>query len=152
MIGVVLLVESAFQLSALSAAISGLSLSQLLLGAPLTFVLYGIGTVLPTMIFVQALLVPRYLAITRSVPATVILGGLTYAAMHAPEAWMAFTSPGNAMLSLLFLVFVYAGPGMVKAAITVRTGNAWAHAWAYHAVAPHTLIDTPLIVRIFEIN
>jgi hypothetical protein len=33
----------------------------------------------------------------------------------------------------------------------VRTGNAWVHLWAYHAIAPHTLIDTPLIVRIFRI-
>lgn len=151
-IGVVLAVESAFQLTALSGAITALSPAQLLIGAPLTFALYGIGTVLPTMIFVQALLVPRYLAITRSVPATVILGGLTYAALHLPEAWMTLTSPGNATLALLFVVFVYAGPGMVKATITVRTGNAWAHAWAYHALAPHTLIDTPLIVRIFGIG
>lgn len=147
-IGVVLLMESAFQLVALSVAITGLSPSQLLIGAPLTFALYGIGTVLPTMIFVQALLVPRYLALTGSVPATVIVGGLTYAAMYFPEAWMTLTSLGNATLSLLFLAFVYAGPGMVKAVITVRTGNAW----AYHAVAPHTLIDTPLIVRIFGIG
>lgn len=127
-------------------------MAQLLIGGPLTFALYGIGTVLPTTIFVQAFLVPRYLALTGSVPATMIAGGLTYTAMHFPEAWMTLASPGNATLSLLFLVFVYAGPGMVKAVITVRTGNAWADAWAYHAVAPHALIDTPLIVGIFRIG
>jgi hypothetical protein len=32
--------------------------------------------------------------------------------------------------------------------LVLRTGNAW----AYHALAPHTLIDTPLIARIFGIR
>jgi hypothetical protein len=31
------------------------------------------------------------------------------------------------------------------------TGNAWVHALGYHAVAPHVIVDTPLIVRIFSI-
>jgi hypothetical protein len=151
-IAVVLLVESLVQVAALSSALFDLSPRQLVVGAPLTFGLYLLGTVLPTMIFVQAILVPRYLALTRSAPAAVVLGGLTYAAMHFPEAWMTFTSPGNVTLSVIFLIFVYFGPGMVKATLTLRTGNAWVHAWAYHAIAPHTLIDTPLIVRIFGIR
>lgn len=151
-IAVVLVVESLFQVTALNAALFDLDPSQLLLGAPFAFGLYMLGTVLPTMIFVYAILVPRYLAVTRSVPATVILGGLTYAAMHFPDAWMVLTSPGNVTLSAIFLVFTYFGPGMVKAVLTLRTGNAWVHVWAYHALAPHTLIDTPLIVRIFGIR
>jgi hypothetical protein len=148
----VLLVESLIQVTALSSAVFDLSPWQLVTGAPLTFALYLLGTVLPTLVFVQAILVPRYLALTRSAPAAVILGGLTYAAMHVPEAWMTLDSPGNISLSLLFVIFVYFGPGMVKATLTLRTGNAWVHAWAYHAIAPHTLIDTPLIVRIFGIR
>jgi hypothetical protein len=149
---VVLLVESLIQAAALSSAVFDLSPRQLVLGAPLTFTLYLVGTVLPTLVFVQAILVPRYLALTRSVPAAVILGGLTYAALHVPEAWMTLDSPRNVTLSLIFVIFVYFGPGMVKATLTLRTGNAWVHAWAYHAIAPHTLIDTPLIVRIFGIR
>ena len=43
-------------------------------------------------------------------------------------------------------------PGMVKAVMTLRTGNAWVHLWAYHAIAPHVIIDTPLIVAIFGIS
>ena len=41
---------------------------------------------------------------------------------------------------------------MLKAFLTLRTGNAWVHAWAYHAIAPHTLLDTPLMVRVFGIR
>jgi hypothetical protein len=148
----VLAAESLWQVAALSDAIFGLSPRQLVLGAPLTLGLYGIGTVLPTMIFIYSILVPRYLVITRSIPTTVILGGLTYAAMHAPDAWLVLTSPGNAVLSLAFLIFVYFGPGMIKTVLTLRTGNAWVHVWAYHAFAPHALIDTPLVVRIFGIR
>jgi hypothetical protein len=33
----------------------------------------------------------------------------------------------------------------------LRSGNAWVHALAYHIVAPHVIIDTPLIVRAFGI-
>jgi hypothetical protein len=28
-----------------------------------------------------------------------------------------------------------AGPGMIKTVLTLRTGNAWVHVWAYHALA-----------------
>jgi hypothetical protein len=146
---VVLAIEAAAQLTAISAAILDLEMRQLALGLPLTFALYAAGTVLPTVIFVQALLVPRFLAITGSVPATVVLGGLAYTAVHVSDSWAVMTSPGNALLSGCLLLLTYFGPGLIKTLMTVRTGNAWVHAWAYHAFAPHTLIDTPLIVRIF---
>jgi hypothetical protein len=35
---------------------------------------------------------------------------------------------------------------------TVRTGNAWIHVWAYHAVASRTLIDAPHVVQIFRLR
>lgn len=151
-IGVVLAIEVIVQSAALGGMVFELGSRQLAFGLPLTFALYWLGTVMPTMIFVQALLVPRYLALTRSVPATVILGGVTYAALHFPEAWMSLNSGGSVLLSVIFLFLVYLGPGMVKATLTLRTGNAWVHVWAYHALVPHTLVDTPLIVRIFGIR
>jgi hypothetical protein len=40
---------------------------------------------------------------------------------------------------------------MVKGMLTLRTGNAWVHAWAYHAFAPHVLIDTPTVAAIFQL-
>ncbi|HEY8112375.1 MAG TPA: hypothetical protein VII16_05840, partial [Actinomycetes bacterium] len=66
--------------------------------------------------------------------------------------WLAYTTPTAVVLSVIFLFLQYLGPGMIKTVLTLRTGNAWVHVWAYHAVAPHTIADTPLIVKIFRIG
>ena len=110
------------------------------------------GTVLPTMVLIYAILLPRYLSLTGSAISTVLLGGLTYAAMHLVEGWSAFGSPRDAALSLLFVLLSYVGPGMIKSVLTLRTGNAWVHALGYHAVAPHVVVDAPLVVKIFGIR
>ena len=149
---VVLLIESAVQLIALRAAIFDLTPRQLALGVPLTFGLYLAGAVLPAMIFIYAILVPRYLRLTGSTAATVVLGGLTYTAAHAWDAWTVFGSVGGAALSVAFLLLTYTGPGMIKTLLTLRTGNAWVHVWAYHALAPHTLVDTPHLVEALHIR
>lgn len=39
----------------------------------------------------------------------------------------------EAMLTILFVLLIYTLPGAFKAWLTVRTGNAWVHTWAYHA-------------------
>ena len=147
---VVVAIESAFELSAFD-GMFGLSPRQALLGAPLAFALFFIGTVLPTMVLIYAILLPRYLRLTGSAISTVLLGGLTYAAMHIVEGWSAFDSPQNTALSLIFVLLQYAGPGMMKSVLTLRTGNAWVHAFGYHAVAPHMIVDTPLVVKAFGI-
>jgi hypothetical protein len=151
LIVVVLAVESAFELAALRTSIFGLSPREALLGAPLTFVIFFAGTVLPTMVLIYAILLPRYLKLTGSTISTVLLGGLTYAAMHIVEGWSAFDSPRHAALSLIFVLLQYFGPGMMKSVLTLRTGNAWVHAFGYHAFAPHVIIDTPLVVKTFGI-
>ena len=148
---VVLVIESLVELFGLSSALLQLSPRQLLMGTPLTFVVYFFGTVLPTMIFLYCILIPRYLRLTSSVATTVILGGLTYTGLHFFDGWTVFTSPGDAVLSVIFLLLLYLGPGMFKTFLTLRTGNAWVHVWAYHALAPHVVQDTPLIVKIFHI-
>jgi len=53
------------------------------------------------MVLIYAILLPRYLKLTGSAISTVLLGGLTYAAMHIVKGWSAFDSPRNAALSLL---------------------------------------------------
>jgi hypothetical protein len=149
---VVLSIESLVQYFALRSQIFSLTPGQLLLGVPLAFGLYFIGTVLPAMVFIYAILVPRFLKLTGSTATTVILGGLTYTLMHLWDSWTAFSSPSATALSVAFLFFTYFGPGMMKTVLTVRTGNAWVHVWAYHALAPHTFHDTPLMVRVFRIR
>jgi hypothetical protein len=149
---VVLALEGLFQIAGLSSAILHLAPRQLTLGIPLTFVLYFLGTVLPTMVLIYAILVPRLLKLTGSVATTVILGGVAYTLMHALDAWLIFASPTESLLSIVFLFFQYFAPGMMKTVLTLRTGNAWVHVWAYHAIAPHTLMDTPLMVKVFGIK
>jgi hypothetical protein len=148
---VVLAIESAFELSAFD-GLFGLGPRQMLLGAPLAFALFFIGTVLPTMVLIYAILLPRYLKLTGSAISTVLLGGLTYAAMHIVEGWSVFDSPQNTALSLIFVLLQYVGPGMMKSVLTLRTGNAWVHAFSYHAIAPHMIVDTPLVVKTFGIT
>lgn len=148
---VVLAIESAVELIVFQKNVFGLTARQVLLGAPLSFVIFFFGTVLPTMVLIYAILLPRYLKLTGSAITTVLLGGLTYAAMHLVEGWSTFDSPRDIALSLLFAWFQYFGPGMIKSVLTLRTGNAWVHAIGYHAIAPHVLVDTPLVVEVFRI-
>ena len=131
--------------------IFGLTGSQALTGLPLTFAIYLFGTAIPAMIFVYCILLPRYVRLGGSVPATVILGGLTYAALHIFEYWTIYDTLNNSILSVLFVFFQFTVPGMVKSFLTLRTGNAWVHVWAYHAISPHLTVDTPNIVRFFKL-
>jgi len=151
LICVVLAIESTFELSVFDKSILHLDANQVLRGAPLSFAVFFIGTVLPTMVLIYAILLPRYLKLTGSAISAVLLGGLTYAAMHIVEGWSAFDSPRDTALSLIFVFLTYFGPGMIKSVLTLRTGNAWVHAIGYHAVAPHVIVDTPLVVKIFGI-
>ena len=50
------------------------------------------GTVLPTMVLIYAILLPRYMKLTGSPTVVVLLGGLTYALMHLVEGWTMFTT------------------------------------------------------------
>jgi hypothetical protein len=92
---VVLAMESVFELAAFH-DILGLSPRQVLLGAPLSFAIFFIRTVLPTMVLIYAILLPRHLALTGSAISTVLLSGLTYAAMHLVEGWLAPASDERA--------------------------------------------------------
>jgi hypothetical protein len=57
-----------------------------------------------------------------------------------------------AAVAIIFVVLTFMGPGLIRSYLTVRTGNAWVHLWAYHAIAPHVTLDTPTLVRIFGIR
>jgi len=147
----VLVMESAVQLAAMP-GIFRMSPGAFLIAAPIAFMVFLVGTVLPTMVLIYAILLPRYLRLTGSATLTVILGGLTYALMHLVEGWSSFRSPHDAVLSVLFVFLSYTGPGMFKSFVTLRTGNAWVHALGYHAIAPHVIVDAPLVARILGIG
>lgn len=147
---VVAVIESAVELSQFPGILQ-LSGHQLLRAAPLAFFVFFIGTVLPTMVLIYCILIPRYMKLTGSAATTVLLGGLTYAGMHLVEGWSVFTTPRDVTLSLLFVLLQYFGPGMIKTFITLRTGNAWVHALGYHAIAPHVVVDTSLVAKAFAI-
>ena len=147
---VIAALESGLELAAFP-GIFKLTSHQLALAAPLSFLVFFLGTVLPTMVLIYAILLPRYLRLTGSMTATVLLGGLTYALMHLVEGWSVFATPRETALSLIFVFLTYMGPGMFKSFVTLRTGNAWVHALGYHAVAPHVIADAPMIAKVFAI-
>jgi hypothetical protein len=149
---VILLLESTIELSLVSDAIFGLGANQLLVGIPLAFLLNLLGTALPIMVFIYCILLPRFLRLTGSVAATVVLGGIAYAVIHFFDSWTAYDTVANGVLSVIFLMFQYFGPGIIKSVLTLRTGNAWVHVWAYHAIAPHVTVDTPNIVNVFRLR
>lgn len=150
-IAVILLVESIGELVTFPGIFS-LSARQLALGVPLTLVLHLLGTGLPVMIFIYSLLFPRYLKVTGSRASAAVLGALTYAGLHLVEYWTVYDSLAHGLLSVAFVFLQFAYPGLIKSVLTLRTGNAWVHLWAYHAIAPHVTVDTPLIVRVFGIS
>jgi hypothetical protein len=125
---------------------------QLVVGVSLTFVLCFLGTAVPVMIFLCAILVPRYYRLTGSTAATCVLSAFTYAAMHLAEYWTRYDSPTDAALSVMFVLLTFGGPGLVKGYLTVRTSNAWVHLWGFHAIWPHVTGDTPTFVKLFGIR
>jgi hypothetical protein len=129
-----------------------LSPRQVLVGMPLSFLIHLAGTGIPIMICIYAILLPRYHQLTGSITTSTILGGLTYAAFHVTEYWATFDTVELTVVSILLVFTQFTGPGMIKSILTLRTGNAWVHLWAYHAIVPHVTVDTPTIVETFEID
>ncbi|MGH2435452.1 MAG: hypothetical protein ACRDFA_00495 [bacterium] len=148
---VVLIIESAGELFTFPGLFS-LTARQLVIGVPLTLAAHLVGTGIPVMIFAYSLLFPRYVKLTGSAASAIVCGALTYAGLHLFEYWTVYDSLTNSMLSIAFIFLQFTPPGLVKSYLTWRTGNAWVHLWAYHAVAPHVTVDTPHLVKAFGIR
>jgi hypothetical protein len=124
---------------------------QQLVGGVLSFILHLSGTDLPIMVFIYAILVPRYFRLA-SRETAFLLGAASYPAMHVFESWTRYDSVSHSVLSVIFVFLTFFPPGLVKSFLTVRTGNAWVHVWAFHAISPHVTIDTRLVVKDFHIR
>jgi hypothetical protein len=124
---------------------------QQLVGGALSFVLHLAGTDFPIMIFIYSILLPRYFRLTSPMTAF-LLGAASYPTMHIFESWTNYDTPAHGLASVILVFLVFFPPGMMKSFLTVRTGNAWVHLWAFHAISPHVTIDTRLIVKDFNIR
>ena len=149
---VILAVESLFELTLFGEELFALSGSLAAQAIAVSFAVNFVGTVLPIAILIFGILLPRLHRITGSTAATVVLGGLTYAAVHFFDGWTNFSTFTAGVLSVIFLVLQYFGPGMIKTVLTLRTGNTWVHVWSYHAIAPHATIDAPTVVEPFHLH
>jgi len=124
---------------------------QQIFGGLLSFCLHLFGTDLPVMIFIYSVLMPRYAKLTAPVTAF-LLGAASYPAMHVFESWTRYDSLAHSALSIIVVFLFFFPPGLMKSFLTLRTGNAWVHVWAFHAVSPHVTVDTRLIVRDLDIR
>jgi hypothetical protein len=124
---------------------------QQIVGGLLSFIFHLFGTDLPVMIFIYAIMVPRYAKLTPPVTAF-LLGAASYPAIHVFESWTRYDSVAHAVLSVIVVFLIFFPPGVMKSFLTLRTGNAWVHVWGFHAISPHVTVDTRLIVRDFHLQ
>jgi hypothetical protein len=124
---------------------------QQLVGGALSFVLHLCGTDLPIMIFIYAILLPRYARLF-SPPVAFLAGAVSYPLMHVFESWTRYDSPYHAAVSVIFVLLTFFPAGVMKSFLTFRTGNAWVHMWAFHAITPHVMVDTRLVVQDLQIR
>lgn len=128
-----------------------LTLQQRIAGGLLSFVIHLLLTDFPVMIFIYAILLPRYARLFS--PATAfLLGAASYPAIHIFETFTRYDSPSDSLISAIFVFLFFFPAGVMKSFLTMRTGNAWVHMWGFHAISPHVTVDTRLVVHDFKIT
>jgi len=148
-IAVVMLIGCAYELAGPN--IFQLTLHQQLVGGVLSLVLHLCGTDLPIMIFIYAILLPRYARLF-SPPVAFLAGAVSYPLMHVFESWTRYDSLYHATVSVIFVLLTFFPAGVMKSFLTFRTGNAWVHMWGFHAITPHVMVDTRLVVHDLDIR
>jgi hypothetical protein len=148
-IAVVMIIGCAYELAGPN--IFQLTPHQQLVGGSLSFLLHLCGTDLPIMIFIYAILLPRYARLFSPVLAFLV-GAVSYPLMHVFESWTRYDSPYHAAVSVILVLLTFFPAGVMKSFLTFRTGNAWVHMWGFHAITPHVMVDTRLIVRDLNIQ
>jgi hypothetical protein len=124
---------------------------QQLVGGLISFWLHLFGTDLPIMVVIYSILMPRYFKLFSPMTAY-LLGAVSYPTIHIFESGTRYDSIGAAAMSLTFVYLLLIPAGLMKSFLTWRTGNAWVHVWAYHAISPHVTVDTRLVVSDFGIK
>jgi hypothetical protein len=114
----------------------------------LTLLLFTAGSFLPIMITTQSLLTPRLAHVTGSWVTGAVLSAVAYAALNITEAFLAWGSGAQVLLSLAWCMQV-AFWGLVKAITTLRTGNAWMHIATTHTIH---LAEAPAVAQTFSIR
>lgn len=147
----VVLAIGCFMDFSLGASFLKLTLHQQIVGGLLSFSLHIFGTDLPVMVFIYAILMPRYAKLASPMTAF-LLGAASYPAIHIFESWTLYDSPAHSVLSVIVVFLFFFPPGVMKSFLTLRTGNAWVHVWGFHAISPHVTVDTRLIVTDFKIR
>lgn len=148
-IAVVLLIGCAFELTGPN--IFQLTPHQQLAGGLLSLALHLAGTDLPIMVFIYAILLPRYARLF-SPAVAFLVGAVSYPLMHVFEYWTRYDSLYHGAVSVIFVILTFFPAGVMKSFLTMRTGNAWVHMWSFHAITPHVMVDTRLVVRDFNIH
>ena len=148
-IAVVMMIGCAYEL--MGPNILQLTPHQQLAGGALSLVLHLCGTDLPIMIFIYAVLLPRYARLFSSL-AAFLVGAVSYPLMHVFESWTRYDSLYHGAVSVIFVLLTFFPAGVMKSFLTFRTGNAWVHMWGFHAITPHVMVDTRLIVHDFNIH
>jgi hypothetical protein len=146
---VVMLVGCAYEFAGPN--IFELTAHQQLVGGALSLLLHLCGTDLPIMIFIYSILLPRYARLFSPMVAF-LAGAVSYPLMHVFESWTRYDSLEHAVVSVLFVMLTFFPAGLMKSFLTFRTGNAWVHMWGFHAITPHVIVDTRLIVQDFHIR
>jgi hypothetical protein len=103
------------------------------------------------MIFIYAILLPRYARLFSPFVAF-LMGAVNYPLMHLFESWTRYDSLYHAAVSVIFVMLTFFPAGLMKSFLTFRTGNAWGHMWGFHAITPHVMVDTRLVVNDFDIR
>jgi hypothetical protein len=124
---------------------------QQLVGGLMSFWFHLFGTDFPVMIVIYSILMPRYFKLFSPMTAY-LLGAVSYPTIHIFESGTRYDSITAAAMSLTFVYLLFIPAGLMKSFLTWRTGNAWVHVWAYHAISPHVTVDTRLIVSDFGIK
>lgn len=124
---------------------------QQFVGGLMSFWLHLFGTDLLIMIVIYSILMPRYFKLFSPMTAY-MLGAVSYPTIHIFESGTRYDSMSAAVVSLTYVYLLFIPAGLTKSFLTWRTGNAWVHFWAHHAISPHVTVDTRLIVNDFGIK